>query len=239
MVRDIPYADGERRSLDVYRPSDGRSAPVLVFFYGGSWQMGSKDIYVFLATTLASHGYVVVVPDYRVYPEVKFPAFLQDGAQAIRWVHDNARIYGGDPSRIVVMGHSAGAYIAAMLALDPEWLGAVGLDPLRDVAGLIGVSGPYDFLPLKDETLKIIFGGDHRTETQPITYAEGRKPPALLITGTRDTTVSPRNSKNLATALLRGGNLATELDLCLVRPHLHTSRLCPVGFEVPPDPRQN
>ena len=127
VVRDIPYADGERRSLDVYRPSDGRSAPVLVFFYGGSWQMGSKDIYVFLATALASHGYVVVAPDYRVYPEVKFPAFLQGGAQPSAACSTTRRFMAGIPARIVVMVFG-GAYIAAMLALDPEWLGAVGLD---------------------------------------------------------------------------------------------------------------
>src|ERR1700733_593835 len=211
LTTSIAYAKGARRTLDVCRPKSATAAPVVVFFYGGGWRSGSKRTYRYVAKALARRGYVAVLPDYRIYPQARYPDFLDDGALAVRWVKDNAKRFGGDPQKIFLMGHSAGAHIAAMLAIDATWLRKVGLVPGRDVAGLIGVSGPYDFLPLKDETLKIIFGGDHRTETQPITYAEGRKPPALLITGTRDTTVSPRNSKNLATALLRGGNPATEL----------------------------
>jgi acetyl esterase/lipase len=211
VVTDVAYASDARQKLDVYSPRGASGAPVLVFFYGGSWQAGSKSIYPFLASTLAARGYVVVVPDYRVYPQVKFPGFLEDGAKAIRWTRDNVARYGGDPSRMFAAGHSAGAHIAAMLALDSEWLAGVGLDPRRDLAGLIGVSGPYDFLPLKDDTLKIIFEGDNRPQTQPITFAEGRKPPALLLTGAEDTTVYPRNTKNLAAKLRRSGNIATDL----------------------------
>jgi acetyl esterase/lipase len=207
----ISYAEGNRHKLDVYRPRDTASAPVIVFFYGGSWQMGAKETYRFLAATLVARGYVVVVPDYRLYPEVRFPDFLADGAKALRWVHDNIAAFHGDATRMFVMGHSAGAYNAAMLALDGTWLNEVGLDPNRDIAGLIGVSGPYDFLPLRDPTLKIIFGGDNRALTQPISFAEGRKPPALLLTGAADDTVDPANSARLAAKLRRNGNDATEL----------------------------
>ena len=123
---------------------------------------GSKRTYRYVAKALARRGYVAVLPDYRIYPQARYPDFLDDGALAVRWVKDNAKRFGGDPQKIFLMGHSAGAHIAAMLAIDATWLQKVGLVPGRDIAGLIGVSGPYDFLPLKDETLKIIFGGADR-----------------------------------------------------------------------------
>jgi len=208
---DISYAEGARHKLDVYGPRGGGDAPVIVFFYGGSWQSGEKDMYRFLAATLAARGYVVVVPNYRLYPQVNFPDFLTDGAKALRWAHENVAAFRGNAGRIFVMGHSAGAYIAAMLALDSEWLSSVGLDPNSDIAGLIGVSGPYDFLPLRDPVLQIIFGGDNRAATQPISFAEGCKPPALLLTGGADSKVDPGNSKRLADELRRSGNDATEL----------------------------
>ena len=208
---DISYADGARRKLDVYQPRGAANAPVIVFFYGGRWLSGTKDWYRLFAAALAARGYVVVVPDYRLYPEVKFPDFLMDGAKALRWTHDNVATFGGDPQRMFVMGHSAGAYIAAMLALDPQWLDGAGLDAARDIAGLIGISGPYDFLPLRDPTLIDIFGGANRPDTQPISFADGRKPPALLVTGDADSVVDPGNSTRLADRLRRNGNDATEV----------------------------
>lgn len=210
VVADVAYTDGERGKLDIYKPRDAHDAPVIVFFYGGSWQTGAKESYLFLATTLAARGYVVIVPDYRVYPAVRFPEFLNDGAKVVRWARDNAAVNGGDASRVFLMGHSAGAYIAAMLAIDGEWLKGVGLAPERDIAGLIGVSGPYDFLPLHDETLKVIFDGN-RPETQPITFAQGKKPPALLMTGADDNTVQPGNSQRLADKLRSQGNDAASI----------------------------
>lgn len=207
---DIPYADGEQLDLDVYRPHDASGAPVIVFFYGGKWQTGSKELYGFLAAALTARGYVVVVPDYRLYPEVRYPDFIADGARALRWTRDNIAGFRGDARKLFVMGHSAGAYIAAMLALDGQWLGDVGLDPDRDIAGLIGVSGPYDFLPLRDQDLIAIFGGDNRPVTQPIFHAEGRKPPALILTGAADRTVAPGNSTRLSAKLRDGGNVVTE-----------------------------
>ena len=205
--RSLSYAAGPRQTLDVYRPEGGKNLPVIVFFYGGSWQSGSKDTYLFAATALAHRGYVVVVPDYRTYPEVTYPAFLKDGAQAVAWAKRNARRYGGNASRLFVMGHSAGAYIAAMLAIDPRWLGGAGLSR-ADVAGLVGLSGPYDFLPLRDETLKVIFGGAARPDTQPIHYVTGSEPPALLATGTGDSVVDPGNSQRLADRLRAAGDRA-------------------------------
>jgi acetyl esterase/lipase len=158
---------------------------VVVFFYGGSWQSGSRDTYRFLGSALARRGIVTVVPDYRVYPEVTFPTFLEDGAAAVDWVRDNVARYGGDRERIVLMGHSAGAHMAAMLAIDGRWLAKVGVEPRRDIAGLVGLAGPYDFLPIRDPTLQLLFEGANRPETQPVTFVEGGEAPALLITGGR------------------------------------------------------
>jgi acetyl esterase/lipase len=210
-VSSVSYGGGPRQTLDIYRPRDLEAAPVVVFFYGGSWQGGTKETYRFVATSLAQEGYVVVVPDYRVYPEVRFPAFLEDGAQVVGWVGQNAKAFGGDPDRVILMGHSAGAYIAAMLAFDGQWLGSVGLDPRRDVAGLIGLAGPYDFLPIRDPILQIIFGGADHPITQPITFVRGGEPPALLLTGRSDTTVEPGNSARLAAKLRAGGSDVREI----------------------------
>jgi acetyl esterase/lipase len=211
VTRSIPYGEGARRTLDVYRLNAAAAAPVVVFFYGGSWQTGSKQIYQFVAAALARQGYVVVVPDYRVYPEIRYPGFLDDGARALRWVKDNAARFGGDPKTLFVMGHSAGAYMAAMLALDGRWLRTVDMAPGRDISGLIGISGPYDFLPLRDGTLQIIFGGTNDTTTQPINYVSPGAPPALLVTGANDDTVDPGNSARLGARLHAAGDAATVL----------------------------
>jgi acetyl esterase/lipase len=208
ITRSFPYGEGARRTLDIYRPVDAAAAPVVVFFYGGSWQSGSKSIYQFVATALARRGYVTIVPDYRVYPEVRYPEFLDDGARAVRWAKDNAARFGGDPQKLFVMGHSAGAYIAAMLALDGRWLQQVSLAPDRDIAGLIGIAGPYDFLPL-DGTLKTIFGGSNVAETQPIAHVARGAPPAFLATGVHDGTVDPGNSRRLAAKLRAAGDQVT------------------------------
>jgi acetyl esterase/lipase len=209
ITRAISYGDGHRHTLDVYRPAAIDPAPVIVFFYGGSWQRGNKALYRFLGTALARRGYVTLVADYRLYPEVRYPGFLDDGARVVRWAKDNAAWFGGDRKRVFVMGHSAGAYIAAMLALDGRWLEKVGLAPGQDIAGLIGVAGPYDFLPLHGETLKRIFNGGTDPDTQPITHVTAGAPPALLLTGAADGLVDPGNSARLAARLREAGNDAT------------------------------
>jgi acetyl esterase/lipase len=211
LASDIAYAPGARHSLDVYAPEPRReSAPVVVFFYGGNWQEGDKSIYRFVGAALAARGLVAIIPDYRVYPEVRFPGFLEDAASAVRWARDHAAEYGGDPSRLVLMGHSAGAQIAAMLTYDRQWLAAVGLDPDRDVKGLVGLAGPYDFLPLHDATLKIIFGPDDSLAvTQPINFVEPGAPPAFLASGSDDDTVDPGNATRLARRVAEKGGAAT------------------------------
>jgi acetyl esterase/lipase len=204
--QDIAYGADPRQKLDIYVP-DGlaRLAPVILFFYGGSWQSGNKDIYRAFGQAFASQGIVTVVADYRVYPQVKYPAFVEDGALALRLVHERIADYGGDAARIFLSGHSAGAYIAMMLAVNDRYLKDARADPSW-VHGVIGIAGPYDFLPLYDPVLIDIFGGDRVMATQPIKYAGGRHPPMLLAHGTADTTVGAGNSRRMAQRLRASGN---------------------------------
>ncbi len=217
----VPYAPGERRSLDVYAPQQAERAPVLVFLYGGNWDSGTREMYRFVGGALASRGVVTIIPDYRLYPGVRYPAFLEDCARALAWSCENASRFGGDPGRIFLMGHSAGAYNAAMLALDRTWLGVEGIEPASRLRGVIGLSGPYDFLPLQDPELITIFGGANRPETQPITYVDGRNPPMLLAAGDADTIVRPRNSVRLAERIRASGGIA-ELRLYAGVGHVQT-----------------
>ena len=207
LTRDVAFRDGPRGGLDVYRPTSAPAgAPVVVFFYGGSWDTGRRQDYRFLGRALARQGFVAVVPDYRLYPEVRWPAFLEDGAQAVRWAHDHAVEYGGDPGKLFLMGHSACAYNAVELALDRRWLQAVGLNPTRDLRGVVGVAGPYDFLPLHSDELKVIFGPEaQRPATQPINYVDGRNPPLLLQVDSGDKVVDPGNTTRLAAKVRAAG----------------------------------
>jgi acetyl esterase/lipase len=204
----VPYADGERHKLDIYRPAaDG--APVVVFLYGGGWRAGDRGMYRFAGAALADRGFLVAIPDYRVFPEAAFPGFVEDAAAAVAWTKAHAAEYGGDPRRVFLMGHSAGAHIAAMLTLDKSFLARVGLDPDRDVAGTVGLAGPYDFLPLNDPNLDPIFApaGDLAL-TQPITFARTGAPPMLLLTGDADRVVYPRNAMHLAARVTALGGRA-------------------------------
>ena len=208
VTRDIAYAPGPRHALDIYAPAIA-NAPVVVFLYGGGWRDGDRSTYRFVGATLAARGFVVVVPDYRVYPEVLFPAFVEDAAQAVAWTKAHIQTFGGDPARIHLMGHSAGAHIAALLTLDRRYLAQQGLDPDRDIVSMVGLAGPYDFLPLTDPVYQRIFApsGDLAV-TQPITFARAGAPPVLLLTGRDDTTVLPRNSENLAARITAFGGRA-------------------------------
>jgi len=204
VANDVAYGPLFRQHLDIYAPVGPlKKRPVMVFFYGGAWATGARGDYSFVGRALAAQGFVVIIPDYRLVPEVRFPAFLEDGAAAIRWVRDNiAKAADGDPDRIVLAGHSAGAYNAAMLALNPHWLG-----PDRGyVRGLAGLAGPYDFLPFDDPAAIAAFGNWPRPqETQPVHFAGSGDPPAFLATGDRDTRVRSRNSNSLALRLSEHG----------------------------------
>lgn len=202
-VEGLAYGDGPRRKLDVYRPSDMRGpAPVVVFFYGGNWVGGERADYAFVGRALAARGIVTVIADYRLHPEVSYPDFLRDAAQAVAWARREAVRYGGDPQRLFVMGHSAGAYNAAMVALDARWLKEQGMAP-SDLRGWIGLAGPYDFLPIENPTTKPVFHfPDTPPDSQPIRHVSAAAPSALLIAAQQDKLVNPqRNTGRLAASL--------------------------------------
>lgn len=203
--RDIAYGTHPRQQLDIYlpkgQPNPNTPLPVIVFFYGGSWDSGEKEDYLFAAEAFASKGYMVVIPNYRVYPDVKFPQLMQDPASAAKWVKTHISAYGGDTHTIFLAGHSAGAHLVTMLALNPDYLAQVSLTPLA-FNGYVGLAGPYDFLPLKSARLKAIFGSDEtQRAAQPIHYVRGDNPPLLLAVGLQDGTVWPRNTFHLAQAI--------------------------------------
>jgi len=204
--RDIAYGDDPRQTLDLYQPeTQGKDAggprPIVVFFYGGSWQSGEKGDYLFAAQAFTDRGYVVVVPDYRLYPRVVYPAFVEDGADAVAWAVEHADEFDGDAGRVFLVGHSAGAYNAVMLAVDTPFLAERGVDR-GQLAGVVGLAGPYDFLPTRSEALRAIFTErDAPSQTQPVNRVDGDTPAMLLMHGLDDTTVRPQNATALADAL--------------------------------------
>jgi len=207
----LAYGDDARQTLDVYAPKRPERRPVVIFFYGGTWSAGKKSDYAFVGAALAERGYVTVIPDYRLYPEVKFPTFVEDGARAVAWAQQHARDFGGDPDRLVLMGHSAGAHIAALLALNSSYLAVAGVRP-HSVAGLIGLSGPYALAP-DTATLHAIFGAPYTpSEWQPVNFADRTAPPTLLLHGAADDVVYSSHTEKLRDALLsQGAEVETHL----------------------------
>jgi len=196
VARDIPYGDELRQRFDVFAPSGATPTtplPVLVFFYGGGWDSGFKDVYGWAAQALAAQGFVVAVPDYRLVPEVHFPTFVEDAAAATARVAEVAATYGGEPARLGVLGHSAGAHLTMMIALDRHYMAAAGKPDLIKAAA--GLAGPYEFLPFDVPASINAFGlwPDPR-QTQPLTFARGDAPPLWLGHGTADVTVHDEDS---------------------------------------------
>lgn len=209
----VPYGSHARHKLDIYRPKERNgAAPVVVFFYGGNWNRGERDDYAFVGRALAARGIVAVIPDYRLYPEVHYPDFLDDSAQAVAWTLKQIATHGGDPANVFVMGHSAGGYNAAMVALDASYLNKFGASA-RQLRGWIGLAGPYDFLPIENPTAKLVFDFPGTPVTsQPVRHVGGGSPPALLIAANTDKLVNPeRNTGGMAKLLRAQGVPVTEL----------------------------
>ncbi len=207
----IAYGEDPRQKLDVYQPLPARSdavgqRPLIVFFYGGTWSSGDRGMYRFVGEALASQGAIVVIPDYRLSPGVTYPVFVQDSARAMKWGLDKAVRLGADSKRVYVMGHSSGGYNAAMLALDPRWLGEVGASP-KQLAGWIGLAGPYDFLPMGDPDAQRAFDWPNTPrDSQPIHHVTSASPPALLMDASKDKLVDPvRNTAQMAQKLRAAG----------------------------------
>ena len=215
----VAYGALPRQRFDVYVPGTSiaeadkaSGSPLVIFIYGGSWSMGSRQDYRFAGEALAAQGFTVMVVDYRLYPEVRYPDFLQDCALAVGYGLEHARELGADPRRVFLYGHSAGAYNVAMLALDPRWLRAAGHSP-DELAGWVGLAGPYNFLPIVDEDVKPVFEWPGTSpDTQPISHVGdlARPLPVFLGAALHDTLVHPeKNSIPLADKMKARGTAVT------------------------------
>lgn len=206
----IAFADGERMKLDVYGPENPVGpSPVIMFIYGGAWDHGDRGGYEFAGRAFAANGFVTVVPDYRLFPEVRYPDFLEDNAAAVKWIEDNIASYGGDTKRFYLVGHSAGAYNAVMLGIDKSFLRDYGVTmPIQAIAA---ISGPYDFYPFEYDQVRNTFGQTDNPEgTQPVNLVTGGLPPMFLASGTSDPIVRMQNTKTFAKKLLVAGDWVTE-----------------------------
>jgi len=202
----LAFGPEPRQKLDIYVPSElAAPSAVVLFFYGGGWQGGDRANYRAFGQAFASAGMVTVVADYRLYPEVKYPGFVEDAAGAMAFVRAHAARYGGDPDRIFLAGHSAGAYNAVMLASEPKFLAARGgnLDWIR---GVIGIAGPYNFLPMRDPLYVDMFHGTNNTDSMPVHHVDGPRPPMLLISGSADRTVRLSNTHDMSERLKSFGS---------------------------------
>jgi acetyl esterase/lipase len=219
----IAYGPDPQQRLDVYVPRGSAAAPlpVIVFWHGGRWKFGDKTDYRFVGAALAGSGCVTVLANYRHYPQVKMPGFMDDAAQAALWSAAHAADFGGDPRRVFLMGHSAGAHMAALLTLDSRYFAAAG-QTRPHIAGVIGLSGAYDFLPLLEADVQDMFGPpENYPLSQPINFVRAGAPPNLLVHGQDDATVLPKNSRNFAAALSACGASVT-LKLYPKRAHAGT-----------------
>jgi acetyl esterase/lipase len=236
-VPDIAFGEGARRKMDLYAPREkvtGPALPLIVFWYGGAWQTGDRDDYRFVGAALAARGAVTVLPDYRLYPEVRFPDFLRDAAAAVARAQAEAVRYGADPRRTVLAGHSAGAYIAAMLAVQPAYLREAGVDP-QTIAGFVGLSGPYAIEPNTD-ALHTIFDSVAKSQDYQVVrqVMDSALPPALLVHGTADDTVRVSHTEKMFAAL-QAAQVTVERRLIPDRKHVDTVAALsrPGGFRIP------
>lgn len=214
---ELAYGPGERQRCDVYRPLDATGKPLpgplplVVFVHGGSWMSGDKKLYRWVGQALAQQGFVAVLANYGLMPSVRFPDFAKDVAAAVAFAHKHAADWGGDPSRLFLMGHSAGAHLTALVTYDGRYLARHGLTPAL-IAGFIGLSGPYDF-QLNTPLLRGTFAGtpERERDAQPVNFVTANAPRSLLVMGRDDTTVNPHNTRSLGEQLRRVGAPVEEL----------------------------
>lgn len=223
-VGDVAYGPRRRQQMDLYLPQDPRHRRrLIVFAYGGAWGAGARRTYRFMAHALVACGFSVAIPDYRLFPEARFPDFIHDTAAAVAWLHRHGVDYGIDGSRLALIGHSAGAYNAIVAALDPSYLEEVGASP-GIIRGIVGLAGPYDFNPVDYVETREIFAPsrDNPARAQPLALVRRLAPPTLLVHGLADRLVLPFHSESLAAALAAQGN---EVTLKLYPRHGHVGVL--------------
>lgn len=194
IVKDIAYGEETWQKLDLYLPPQAKdkALPVLVFFYGGRWTDGRKEMYSFIGDLFAKENYIVAIADYSKYPDVKFPTFVEDGAKATAWVYKNIEQYNGDIQNVFISGHSSGAHIGALVTADERYLQAEGVSH-KFIRGFAGLAGPYDFIPVAED-LKDMFGPPEKYPQMRVTsFIEGDEPPMLLLWGAEDKAVYRRN----------------------------------------------
>jgi len=213
VAHDIEYGPAALEKLDIYSPREAdTSRDVIVFFYGGRWKVGAKADYRFVGETFAKRGFVTVIPDYQKFPEVKFPVFVEDGARALAWVHDNISKFGGNPARIHVAGHSAGAHIGALLATDAHYLKAFGKDVSSVIHDFTGLAGPYSFTPDEPDLEAIFAPANNYPLMQATTFIDGTQPQMLLLWGADDKDVHRSNLDKMIRAIHdKGGRVTTKI----------------------------
>ena len=205
-----PYGTHALNMLDIYQPRE-KAKGTVIFFYGGCWgacTTFTRKHYRFVAQALTSRGYVVVIPDYRRYPNVLFPQIMEDSAAVVAWVSNNIERFSGTSDQIFLMGHSSGGHIAAMLTVNERYLG-VGLH--QNIRGFIGLAAPYDFI-FDQPYLPKLFAGLEYSDSQPSHFVDGSEPPLLLLHGKEDDTVYMRNIVNMTkTVRQKGGKVEPHI----------------------------
>lgn len=207
--QNIPFGAEPWQKLDIYSPPHGAEKPydVVVFYYGGRWETGSKNDYRFVGSTLAKRGYIVVIADYRKYPDVRFPVFVKDAAKSLSWVSDHIASYNGNPHRIHLTGHSAGAHIAALLAVDARYLQAEGKDRSKLIHDFAGLAGPYSFTPDEKDLIDMFRPPENYPQMQATTFIDGKQPPMLLLWGDKDQFVGKINMDKMVDAIHKKGGV--------------------------------
>jgi acetyl esterase/lipase len=206
-IRHAAYGPDPLQRLALYIPTEAASGPrdVIIFFYGGRWTTGQIEDFRFVGAVLAKRGFVTVIPEFRKYPAVRFPTFVEDGARAVAWVDDHIAEHGGRRDRIFLAGHSSGAHIAALLAADERFLAAHGKDSRSVIRAFAGLAGPYAFTPGEPDLQDMFGPPDRYSQMQVPSFIDGREPPMLLIHGDKDSTVGAFNHERLAARIREKG----------------------------------
>ena len=218
LERDLAFHPDMAPRLDVYSPAEGEGHPVLIFVHGGSWQDYDKELFAPVAQRLLPEGMVVVIPDYTLHPGADYEQMTREVAAAISWTLENAAQYGGDPHRVVVSGHSAGAHLSALALLDPRFLEGLGHSS-DEICAWIGLSGPYDIQAEYDywvakgstpEVMVEVMGGQGNfNRASPVSHVRPDLPPSLIIHGDEDETVPATISMAFHEALQAAGAHST------------------------------